>query len=494
MPLPMELSRFASAGRAFMARHRGAFLALAAAACMVAAWTAVRRDRPAATWHEVESQAVDIILSERGTLEPHSLIRILSTIEGSLARVPTNNTPVATGDLLFVIDEQNLEEQIEELEDQAQDETTNLSIAERRRDLLVRKYDAQRRRELAELGNARVKETNGLVRLTPSERRRHLIDIEMAGLDLDDAVAACERQQRLVEKKFASPAVLDPLLRARESAETYHRELQATLAIYDQGVPEEERIALQSAVRQAEAVVTRSRSRHDRDLAENGLKVETLQHKVDYIEKKLAKAREDRQHTEIVAHTGGVIRLRRKMSWGSGIRQPVSVGQQTWPQDVLADIVDPNDMDIVLLVHESDASAVHTGMAATVTLTAYPEEEFEGRVTRCSRLGRDRADFTTLGRTASPSRQAQFETRIAFDPRGRPVRPGMTAAVRLVHPLPGRRIVIPRTAILYREGTPHVIRKDTPHPVAIAGRVIDEGRFAVESGLETGDRIQAVSE
>lgn len=160
-----------------------------------------------------------------------------------------------------------------------------------------------------------------------------------------------------------------------------------------------------------------------------------------------------------------------------------SVGDTLWPGNVVMSIVDPTSVALRAYLLERDALGVAAGAPATVTVDAWPERTFNGKV-------RSVADIASPIERGSPVKY--FEVWIDLDD-GDPqlLKPGMKARSRIRAAEAKQAIVIPRAAL---SGTPEepvvtVVSRDgtATRPVKLGPG--DAVRVAVTEGLAEGERV-----
>ncbi len=370
-------------------------------------------------------------LHEVGVLEPGLIARIHNPINATLAQVIEDGTRVQKGDLLFRMDEEEIQTRIEDQSDAIDLKLEELETHQGELDVITSTYASAHARERAELAHAELELSYRAEGLRPEERRLLEISIALAKLDLEDREDRLQRQQDLVRQNFATAASLDAYQRDVTAAEALLEERKTQLELQSQPMLEEERLSLQSAVDQARDVVERSQRKHQREVAAKTLEIEGVQLELKHMREELANRESDLEKVRITAPADGIIRLMRRLHWRTRSWQTISVGQQSWALDVLGDLVDPHDLILRVLIHESDILRVKPGQTAIARLTAYPEIELRGEVKTVTRLGQDRMDLTPIYRQSPPTRQAQFLAEIELDTRDLPAMPGMTATVTI---------------------------------------------------------------
>jgi Cu(I)/Ag(I) efflux system membrane fusion protein len=141
-------------------------------------------------------------------------------------------------------------------------------------------------------------------------------------------------------------------------------------------------------------------------------------------------------------------------------------------------IVDTSNMWVMAEVYEQDLGYVKVGDVARVTVNAWPDRTFDGRVTFI---------YPSLGKE---SRTARLRIEVA-NPDGR-LRADMTATVEIATPLDASRVAVPDSAVI-DSGRRQVVLVERgegryePRPVKLGPRV--PGWVQVLEGLKPGERV-----
>ncbi len=467
-------------------------LFLATALAGLALWRGLRPPQASGeSWFVAREERLASELLEVGILEARSLAKILAPLDGTLAEIPEDGTRVEAGELLFRMDDESLRGDLEGQQTEFDLKLQDLDRIRGELSVITNSYRHVREREMAELAHAELELAFKVRGLGPEDRRLLEIAIERAALELEEKTETLERTRQLVERGFAYASALDVPTREMEAAKAFLEEKKTQLVLETQPLLEEERLALQAAVDQARDVVERSGMRHRRDVARKekealaqSVEIEHLRERMDRLQKQLEEVR-------ILAPVSGVVRVMRTLNWATGTWLTLGTGQNRSRLDILGDILDPADLRVRVLVHESDIRLVSTGMVARIHLTAYPGRSLTGRVEQVTSLGQDRSDLAPLYRQTAPSLQAQFLAIIAI-PRGDlDLRPGMTATVAMETAPPQRHVVVPREALASSAPPWQVVRKQGSknERVEVEGLFRRDGWFQVGQGLSAGDAV-----
>lgn len=163
---------------------------------------------------------------------------------------------------------------------------------------------------------------------------------------------------------------------------------------------------------------------------------------------------------------------------GTVIQKKATVGELATPADPLFTVADLSKVWIEANLTEELLARVRKGALATVTVGAYPEVRFPGRVTYIAGL------LNPETRTIS--------ARIEVDNRDGRLKPEMFATAMIETGQPkGNALTVPDAAIVLMQGVPtiFVAKGDgyEPRPVELGEK--SGGRTVIRSGAQAGDQV-----
>lgn len=181
----------------------------------------------------------------------------------------------------------------------------------------------------------------------------------------------------------------------------------------------EKKISSEREWREAEAEAIRARA--DKEAAENRLHA-------------LGVTDSDLEHLRVAGHYDSTVAIPAPIS-GLVVGRALTLGQMVAPADTLFTVMDLGEVWILLDVYERNLSEVKTGQAARVRVSAYPGQEFQGRV-------------TNVGAVFEAKSRATKARIVLANPQGA-LRPGMFATVTLEGTTGEERtlVVAPSTAV-----------------------------------------------
>jgi len=447
---------------------------------------------PKEQWHKVHVENGAKVLQEIGILEAQELARLQIKVSGTISEAAEDSTPIQAGEVVVKLDDEELrtelDTQINNL-DQIKEDLEN-ELAEYA--VLTNTFEIASRLKNKELAHAQLELEKSIIPLLPEEERLRQIDIELAELDLEDKKSQLAREEELVRKNFAPASSMQTAKREKEAAETYLEEKRSQLALDSMPLPEEERLTLETAVKNAEDAVRRNQQQQNRDLHILDLKIEGIRLKIEHAEESIAKLRSQLKDVTVIAPVGGVLRLTQK--WTRSVRtwMPISIGQNINSRDIVGTIVDPDDLSLRVLIHESDYTLVKPGQKVQARLISFPDQKLSGKVESITDLGQDLSDLSPIYRQAPSIYQAMFLVNITLDKINKKLIPGMTALVEIETEAKQKRMYIPLEAVWEENGQFQVLRRrnNDVEKVTVKGWADGRGRFEVQDGLTAGDEIQ----
>lgn len=169
-----------------------------------------------------------------------------------------------------------------------------------------------------------------------------------------------------------------------------------------------------------------------------------------------------------------------------GKRTKPRVGDAIDPWRPIIQIPDLSTMQVTMMVHEVDRHRVAVGLPVELRLEAYPEAVFTGRIESVARLAVELETGTGVRGFATVARID------GSDPR---LRPGMTAIVEIGLGEVADAVLVPRSAVVERDGGWLVYPRATwPRPQPVRPVAVTAMTVAVASGAADGTGLPAGTE
>jgi RND family efflux transporter MFP subunit len=321
-----------------------------------------------------------------------------------------------------------------------------------------------------------------------SDMRDHLTDVQLvldATLPLGDFSQSeldTIKTSIAVDKASVDTATAS-VTNAKQSVTTARNSLYSYQIAYDQALATlaTTRRQVMADIAIAEAAVESARATlREREAAHNDLvnppravDVASLRAEVSRQSANLDRIRDELEKTKLLALGDGVLAV-----------FDVEVGETVGANQVVVTIVSPA-LTVEVDISESDIAKVSHGDPVRMTLDAFGEDvEFAGSVASI-----DPAETEISG-------VIYYKTKIAIHlDGGEDVRPGMTANVSIMTDMSEDALVIPRRAILERDGKRFVRVLTDPKTASYEERAVstglrgDDGEIEILSGLQEGEEV-----
>lgn len=165
--------------------------------------------------------------------------------------------------------------------------------------------------------------------------------------------------------------------------------------------------------------------------------------------------------------------------WKGSSEGKVQEGDSPWPGQGLINIPDLAEMIVNATVSEVDASRVRVDQETIITLDAFPDVPFHGKVTRKGTLAR---------RKEQGSKINVFDVEIAIADHDERLKPGMSASCRIIVDRLRDVVSIPLEAVFDVDGKPCVyLANRKPHPISVGQR--NDMEIEVVSGLSGEEMV-----
>jgi len=253
------------------------------------------------------------------------------------------------------------------------------------------------------------------------------------------------------------------VVQARANRDQAQRALRRTQELRDQSpnlVAAEQLEQAQTAFEVAEANLT------------------AAQHQVDQARAAVQEARDNLRKTHLVAPMAGRV-----------TRLAVEEGEVAVPSTFSKDIgllMTVSDLSVIqakVRVDETDVVRLHMGDSVEVSIDAFPDTTFTGRVTKISNSSTQTPASTATGLN---DRAVDYDVEVTLDHPPSDVRPDLSATARIVTDTRRQALSVPIIALTVRENTPLSTEDRPADTSAMARRKREtEGVFVVNRGIAT---------
>jgi multidrug efflux pump subunit AcrA (membrane-fusion protein) len=159
--------------------------------------------------------------------------------------------------------------------------------------------------------------------------------------------------------------------------------------------------------------------------------------------------------------------------------RPIAIGEYVTPASIIATILLTNPLKLQLQVPELEAPNVRVGMAVALTIDAYPDRKFGGRV-------------SAINPAIDPTSRA-FTVEAEVENPDNALRSGMFATARLVLPGGNQGVFVPREAVVSDQNTNSyrvfIIKGTSAHLQVVQIGDEENGWIQILSGVKGDDEL-----
>jgi HlyD family secretion protein len=227
-------------------------------------------------------------------------------------------------------------------------------------------------------------------------------------------------------------------------------------------------------------------ARIELELAELNFNAKLEQYKADVAKAELevqrAQDRVDRAQREVDMTTinapipGMIVYLD---IWKGSSMDKVQEGDAPWPGQGLVNIPDLSEMVVNAAISEVDASKVDSGQEVIVSLDAFPDIKYEGKVNSKG----------TLARRKEPGSKINvFDVEVGINSNDKKIKPGMSSSCRIIIDRIPNVVYVPLEAVFEKEGEVVVYLENKSKRVVEVGRR-DDMYIEILSGLKGDEKV-----
>ncbi|MBF0196803.1 MAG: hypothetical protein HQL32_03800 [Planctomycetes bacterium] len=371
-------------------------------------------------------------LKERGVLVSSAREPVYALKDGMITWLVEEGKRVKKGDLIAEIAIENLNDTIELKIASQKDLQEDLKVQEEFRAITLKNAINAQELLKMQIAVAQEKMTKLKEGATPEERRKAVIQWKLALLELDKAKEDVLRQESLVKKGFAAESSLESLHVRMKSRELGVLNKKKYIKELERPPRPEELTELQSEIAKLEGEHKRAEGRLALELKNITLAMDQLKLSFEKGEADLLFMQNEVKGSKMLAPTDGIARLVKKRdrsrNWGF---YPINVGIGGRDRDVLAEIIDPSQVEVHLNIHEVDVNKVKKDIVVEMTIPALNNTMVKGMISYKSALGKDLKDLYDIGEIDEAHGQSYFKVIVDVidaDPR---FQPGMSALVQI---------------------------------------------------------------
>ena len=208
-----------------------------------------------------------------------------------------------------------------------------------------------------------------------------------------------------------------------------------------------------------------------------------IKRQLDDMEENLAKA-------ELRATKDGLLTL--CTTWENGFRA-LRAGDKIWPQNEIARITNPAELQVVVRVEEAAASRLKMGQETVITARGVPGLEFKGKIVSIGALARQVDSFEDPN--AQPDQRFFDVTVKILEVDQKVLRTGMKARIRFIFKNVPKAVYLPAEAVFDKPGKGQVVyvrhgKRFEERRVIISER--NDEAVVVSKGVRPGERVSLI--
>lgn len=273
--------------------------------------------------------------------------------------------------------------------------------------------------------------------------------LEAEGRDHEFMKAEHQRQQELFNQGLISKSDISSVEQKMQSAAVAHKTLQAAVSVRRAEIEQNAR-----AIEKVRSAVMQARAQHER-------------------------AAENLKYASIRSPIGGVV-LSREVEVGDAVSSILQLGSNATSIMTLGDV---RELYIKGRVDETDIGLVKIGQPVRITVDAFKNRNFQGKVVKIAPMGVEKDNVT------------RFEVRVSILDDRDLLKPNMSANAEIILEEHHNVLLLPESALIYDEnrqtfvelpdGSTKTGRRQAPIRVGLG----NGARTEVLSGLKPGDQV-----
>lgn len=309
-------------------------------------------------------------------------------------------------------------------------------------------------------------------------------DIKLKEQDLELAKSKLQWTEKLYEKQYVSlnEKQADGLDKQRkdiawEKAKTakalfvkyeFPKDAEKLLSDYDE------------AQRELERIEARARSK----LAQAQARLDSSKAKYLLEKEEVEKLRKQFDACVIRAPTSGqVVYSSSMMDRWERQRRLIEVGAEIRERQKIISIPDPSGMKVEIKIHETWVDKIQPGQEAKITITAFPDKEFTGKVLK-------KAPLADPEEWLNPDLKV-YSTEVSIEGRDDSIKTGMTAKVEVIIDKLTDVLSVPIQSVVTQEGKKvcYVMANNGPEKRTVETGLFNDNFVEIKSGLAQGEKV-----
>ena len=412
----------------------------------------------------------EVSVTSVGKLDALKSKQVLSEISGEIVKVVPNGARVKKGDVIVVLDVPRMARQVRDMQSQYDDAVAQFE--RKKRDLAADVERAKIALDQAQRDLDRFESTQQADIDTKKSQKgydEHDLTINRSRFDRKSKLA----DQALLPKREVELATAD--IKAKEfGLEREGKDLELAEAKKASDLLDK-----QAAVNKAKADLARAEAAQQDETQNAKMNVQINKQQLSRAQDQLSKA-------VIKASGDGIVVLADADQ--PGVSRALEAGDRVWESMKIATIPDLSKMQVALDLPQDQSRSVKRKQSVIVTVDAVPGVQFPGEVAEVSQTAKE----ATMRGTGIPSGERAFPTKIDItDAKKAPLRPGMTASVRIISERIPKAISVPIECVFDQDDRKIVYVDEKGHfiPTEVELGPQNNDVVVIKHGLKPGERI-----
>lgn len=429
----------------------------------------------------------NVIIKQKGELKAAKSTDIKSEVEGrcTIISLIAEGTAVKEGDLLVQLASDQIDDRIRSEELKEANAITSFEAARAELDIQKDRNQSDIRKgelqiELAQLALDQYRLGDWEQKLKDAQ-----IAIDQAKINLDRRTEDFEASKKLLEQKYITQTEYNEdefnYFKAQWDLEKANKAIEVLETYTHRADLRKKESDLQEATKEADRI----RKNADAEETKKQRSLEGAEKELTIVREQLAKLREQKEKTRIVAPTQGFV----VYYTGGGGRwmsneDQIKEGAEVYERQILMQLPDTSQMTVAVRIHEAMTDRLRVGQPATVEIEGFPGRQFTGKVSKIAAI----AD--SQNRWLNPDLK-EYETEILLDPSDAALKPGVTAHAEILVGQVEDELAVPVQAFYSKGGKRYVFRdeKGTINAVPVRTGAVSNEWAAIVDGLNEGDRV-----
>ena len=435
--------------------------------------------------YTVVPRSFPVILQQKGELKSANLIEIRSEIEGraTIISLVPEGTLVKKGDLLVELASDETDDKIRDAEIKEATARAAYEAAAKGLEITQDANASQIRKTELDLHLAEL----ALEKFTKGEavqsRQVAKLAFEKAKSILERANANLVDSEQLFKQSFLTRLELENDRFTAYEADLEVKKANLALEVLEKYTIPMELSTRESAVTEAKKECERTRKSASATEAKLIADVGAKKSEFDLVQEKLAKLRDQKAKSKILAPADGLVVYARGDSWWRSETQ-IEKGATVHERQSLIELPDTTSMKVVIRVHEAQTEKLRLGLPANVEIEGFSGRIFSGKISKIAVL----AD--SQNRYLNPNLK-EYETEILLDGEFTELKPGITARAEILVAQVENALAVPVQCV-FAKGKDYYVFLDqggTGVPAKVEVGMASNEYVEIKSGLRSQQNV-----